>query len=293
MRQIRKIALLNSSGERYGLNGELGIYATGLSGLGVTLSPSFADLNYGFFSPVNDALEPQGAIPFTLVFTQNPYKVYMDFVNWISASSSLSIAYNPAGDQEFRRDVTLNSLQKGELTAVGWLEIPCSFACLTPWYLPLPTSLRIEKNNDAEIKAYDYVYSDVLRFGPESASSFSGEVAGAGHIPGSLEISYYGAISNPRIRLSGNISGKTYGICSIATVLEETDRLHFSTKYENSFVKQISATGAETDLLDKLDLLTNPFFHIPVSEPCTISMEAEAEFTGTADMLIYYYFRSV
>lgn len=293
MKQIRKIALLNGAGERYGFNGELGIYATGLAGFGVALNPSFADLNRGFFARVNDELEPQGTLTLTIVFTQNPYKLYKDFVDWISASVVLSIAYNPTGDQEYHRDVIVSSMAKEELTDVGWLEVPCSFYCLTPWYLPSPTSLRIEQSNDAETKVYDYGYSDVLRFGSESAASFSGEVVGAGHIPGSLEISYYGAISNPRIRLSGNISGKTYGICSIAAVLSETDRLHFSTKYENSFVKQISATGVETDLLDKLDLLTNPFFHIPVSEPCTLSMESDTEFTGTADMLVYYYYRSV
>ena len=116
---------------------------------------------------------------------------------------------------------------------------------------------------------------------------------GAGHIPGSLELTYRGSITNPRIRLTGAVSGKAYGLCSVSVLLGATDTLKFSTRYENAYVKKVSASGAETDLLDVLDLSTTPFFHIPVDEPCTISIEADTPFTGYADLLIYYYSRSV
>ena len=42
-----------------------------------------------------------------------------------------------------------------------------------------------------------------------------------------------------------------------------------------------------------LDLSTMPFFHIPVNEPCTLSVEADAAFSGSAELTIYYYYRSV
>ena len=82
-------------------------------------------------------------------------------------------------------------------------------------------------------------------------------------------------------------------ICSVTVVLSEGDQLKLSTRYENSYVKRITAAGVETDLLDVLDLSLTPFFHIPVNEPCTVSIEADSAFTGKADLLIYYYFRSV
>lgn len=293
MRNIRRLALQNAAGQRYGLNGQRGIYASAAAGLGLALSPVFADLSRGFFIPVSDESEPQGTITLTITFTQNPYDTYKAFADWLAAAGTLTLVYNPTGKQEFFRDISVNFLQKGELNAVGWLEIPCSFYCNTPWYLPFPTSLELETEGITESKRYDYRYTEDLAYGSDSSASLSGLISGAGHIPGALTLSYYGSITNPKIRLVGSVSGKTYGVCSVSAVLSSTDMLKFSTKYENSYIKRVSASGTETDLLDVLDLSTEPFFHIPVDEPCIVSMEAAEQFSGKADLLVYYYYRSV
>lgn len=275
------------------MNGEKGVYVTGLTGLGFSLTPTYADLKRGFFVSVSDEAEPQGAVAFTVVFTKNAYKTYDVFVNWLTAAGKLTLVYNPTGVQEYYRDVTINSIQKGELSSVGWLEIPCSFSCNTPWYLPLPTYLSLEHSGVDESKRYDYEYTEALIYGSDSSASLLGTIAGSGHVPGALELAYHGAITNPKIRLVGDISGKTYGICSVTAVLDAADTLLFSTRYEDSYIRKISAEGLETDLLDALDLSTTPFFHIPVDEPCTLSIESDASFTGSANLLIFYYYRSV
>ena len=293
MKNIRKLYFRNAAGQRWGLNGENGAYASDLSGFGLALSPVFADLNRGFFVPVSDEAEPQNSLAFTVTFTRTPYATYQQLVDWLAAAGTITIVYNPTGRQEYFRNVTVNFLQKSELTQVGWLEIPCSFLCSTPWYLPTPTILNLEAGGTDESKRYDYVYSEDLRYGNDSSATLSGTIAGAGHTPGSIELTYYGAIVNPRIRLVGNITGKTYGICSVAITLLPSDVLKLSTRYEESYVKRISAGGQKTDLLDVLDLSTTPFFHIPVNEPCTLSVEADAAFSGSAELTIYYYYRSV
>ena len=293
MKRIRKLYFQNSAGERYGLNGERGVYASSLAGFGLMLSPNYADLSRGFFVPVNDESEPQSTLSFVLTFTRSPYETYMALANWINAAGSITIVYDPSGKQEYCRDITTNFMQKGELTTVGWLEIPCSFFCNTPWYLPMPTTLILEVEGADESKRYTYEYVEELRYGNDSTATFSGTIVGAGHIPGSLELTYYGAITNPKIRLVGNISGRTYGICSVAATLLSSDALKLSTRYENAYVKRIAADGTETDLLDALDLSTTPFFHIPIDEPCTVSVEADSVFSGFADLLVFYYYRSV
>ena len=293
MRQIRKLYFKNAAGEHWGLNGDRGVYASGLSGFGVTLSPNFADLGRGFFVPVSDEAEPQATIPFTLTFTRTPYSTYESFVNWLAAAGTVTLIYNPTGAREYFRDVTISFLQKGELNPVGWLEVPCSYLALTPWYMPTPTSLNLESTGTDKSKRYDYSYTEDLCYGTDSSASLSTTIVGTGHTPGSLVLRFYGAITNPRIRLTGDVTGKTFGICSVDAIMEDHDILEFSTRYENSYVKRIAPGGIETDLLDALDLSTQPFFHIPVNEPCTISIEADAPFTGLADLLIYYYYRSV
>lgn len=293
MNTIRKIYLQNAAGQRYGLNGEKGAYASVLSGFGFSMAPNYADLSRGFFVPVGDENEPQSTLPFTITFTKNPYREYQSFVNWLTAAGTITIVYVPVGAQEYWRDVTVNFVQKGELTKTRWLEVPCSFFCSTPWYLPVPTELALEAGGVDESKRYDYEYTEDLIYGVDSSASLTGTIFGAGHVPGSLELAYHGAIVNPKIRLTGDVSGKTYGICSVTATLIPSDTLKLSTKYENAYVKRVSADGTETDLLDALDLSTTPFFHIPVDEPCTISVEADAAFTGFAELLIYYYYRSV
>lgn len=290
---IRKLHFQNAAGQRWGLNGDRGVYAHDLAGFGFTLSPSFADLSRGFFIAVSDEADPQNTLAFTVTFTRNAYETYESFINWLASAGSVTIVYDSSGRQEFWRDVTVNFFQKGEKTALGWLECPCSFFCNTPWYLPSPTTLDLGTAGKDNRKRYNYRYTKDLRYGQNSSASLAGTIAGAGHIPGALEVTYRGAITNPKIRLVGNISGKTFGVCSVTTVLSSTDILKFSSRYENSYVKRIAAGGVETDLLDALDLSSTPFFHIPVDEPCTVSIEADSAFTGSADLLIYYYYRSV
>ena len=293
MRNIRKLYFQNSKGQRWGLNGDRGVYASNLSGFGLTLSPNFADLGRGFFSPVSDEAEPQNPLAFTMTFTQNPYETYEQLVNWLAAAGTITVVYNPTGKKELCRDVTISFLQKGELDEVGWLPVPASFQPCTPWYMPSPTQLALEGTGTDDSKRYDYEYTENLRYGEDSAASISATIAGGGHVPGALELSFYGAIVNPRIRLTGNISGKTFGVCSISAVLADTDRLMYSSRRNDSYVKKVAADGTETDLLDVLDLSTNQFFHFPVDEPCTISFEADDSFTGFVDLTIYYYYRSV
>ena len=293
MRSIRKLYFQNASGDRRGLNGENGVYCTDLAGFGFSFESVFSNIGQGFF-PVDTAVKDvQSSIPFTLIFTKNAYKAYQDFINWLSAARSLTIVYNPTGDREYFKDIVIDFVQKGELTRVGWLEAPCSLFGVTPWYLPQPTILGIQSSGTDERKRYPYRYTNALTYGMNSSAALSATIAGTGHIPAALELTYYGAARSPKIKLTGNISNKTFGICYIDTALDSADILKLSTKYDNSFVKKISAEGMETDLINNLDLSLTPFFHVPIDEPCTVSIESDDVLSGRADLSVYYYYRSV
>lgn len=293
MRPIRKLSLQNATGERFSLNGENGVYASELEGFGFSLEPDLADLSRGFFQPVSTEFEPKHPVPFTITFTKNAYQTYRWFVDWLFSAGTITLVYQPFGDDEFFRDVTVSYAQKGELTQVSWLEVPCSFLCLTPWYRPTPASMTLEGGGTDTSKRYSYQYTEDLRYGSDSTAALSCDIVPTGHIPSALELSYVGTIVNPQIRLKGRNSGKLYGLCSVAVTLEQTDMLKFSSRYEESFVSKISADGVETDLVDVLDLSTEPFFRIPVDEPCTLSIESDSLLGGAANVLVYYYFRSV
>ena len=293
MRQVRELSLLNAAGRRYALNGQNGVYASNLEGFGFALDPELIDLGRGFFQESDNETEPVHPVPFTITFTRNAYQTYRQFVDWLFSAEKLSLVYKPYGDVEFFRDVTIGDVQKSELTVGRWLEVSCSFRCLGPWYRPEPTVLIREPAEAGDGMRYPYRYTDTLRYRMDSASTLKWTVAGTGHIPGAVELNYSGALLNPRIRLVGNVSGKTYGICSVEAELTATDTLKFSSRYDGASVVKISADGSQRDLLDVLDLKTEPFFRIPVSEPCSLFLESEMPVTGTAELLIYYYYRSV
>lgn len=293
MRPIRKLCFQNAAGDRRGLNGETGVFASSLSGFGFSLSPSFSDLSRGFFPVVKDDNEPQNKLAITITFTKSPYTAFQSFVDWLAASGTLTVVYDPTGSQEYYRDVTVDYIQKGELNQVGWLELLCSFSCKTPWYLPTPTALSVSAGGSKERRRYAYRYTKDLRYGADSTASLRALIAGTGHIPGALTLTVRGALVNPRIALVGNVSGNTYGTCQLAAVLEDSDTLIFSTRYENGFVRCVRGDGTEEDLLDCLELILNPFFHIPVNEPCTLSVRSDASISGRAELLIFYYYRSV
>ncbi len=293
MRSIRKLYFKNAAGDRFDLNGKNGAYAKDLAGFGISLSPSFSNLGRGFFQAVDDTSEPQIPLAFCIVLTRDPYDEYQRLVDWVSAAGTLTIVYDPTGKQEYCRDVTVRFIEKGELNQAGWLELLCSFACTTPWYLPIPTIMRISASAQDSGKRYDYTYGEDLRYGPDSVASMSAVIANSGHVPGALRLTFRGAVTNPQLRLVGNVSGRTIGMCDLSVALTDTDTLEFSSQYDNSYVKKISAAGVETDLIDVLDLRLSPFFHIPVDEPCTLSVEADADFSGYAELTAYYYFRSV
>ncbi|MBO7252548.1 MAG: hypothetical protein J6V25_07965 [Oscillospiraceae bacterium] len=293
MKPIRKLYFQNASGQRQGLNGEQGVFASELSGFGFSLAPDFSDLSRGFFSQTDSEKEPQNTLAFTMTFTRSAYTTYERLIDWLAAAGTITIVYNPTGTQEYYRDVTVSYIQKSELTQTAWLECPSSFLCTTPWYMPVPSVVSLIADDINKIKRYTYRYTPDLMYGSGDNSSMAAVIQKGGHIPAALEFSYLGGIDNPVIRLVGKTSGKTHGVCSVKSSFGATETLMLSTRYENSYVKKIHADGREEDLIDAVDLSGNPFFRIPEDEPCEIFLDSESQITGRATLLIYYYFRSV
>lgn len=289
---MRKLYFQNAAGKRIDLNGKSGIYATNLSGFGYTLNHFFADLSSGFFPPVTAEKDPQNTLAFTMVLTDRAYAQHQSLMDWLASAGKLTIVYDPTGKQEYYRDVVVKFVQKGELGAAGWLSLPCSFACTTPWYFPTPATLEVASATEGAGKQYDYTYG-ALRYGPDSDSYMSADLVGRGHIPGALEVTLSGNVGRPRLKLVGRRTGKVIGECSLPIMLEREDRLEYSSRYEDSYVRLVNPDGTVTDLLDQLILDRTPFFRIPVDEPSVLSVEGDTEFHGSAQLKIYYYFRSV
>lgn len=291
MKKIRTVFLQNSRGERYGLNGEHGVYVSDLSGLGLAASPAFAQLDHGFYLPIQTDTVPQAAPSGTLWFTQHPYEEYQRFTGWLASAGALRLIYNPTWTQEYSMDVTINSLQKGELDSVGWLSCPGAFFACSPWYREAGS--RILPETAASVRRYDYTYDADLHYGSGSDASLSAVIPGIGHLPGAFRLQFAGRLTNPVIQLVGSLSGKLYGRCIIPGEIHENERLDYSCKYEDSHAYKLTANGEIADLLDELDLQANPFPKLSLNEPCILSVSSESPISGPAELTVWHYYRSV
>ena len=296
MRRIpRKFYLSSPSGERYGLNGERSVWLTDPSGLGLELSPGFANARNGFFATVLTDDVPQGAVYGTLVFTgASPYDDYRTFLSWaLAAGDGLLLVYEPTPGAEYYRRATLTSLTKGEIEAPGWLRCEATFQALTPWYRP--TQLRFDLASELEEGAmiYPWTYSEDLFYPVGSNGIMRALVTSAGHLPSAMTVEYVGAAENPAIQLVGAQSNRTYARLALSVTLGEGDRLQYSSRYLDTYVRRIGSDGTVEDLVPLVDLADDPWLRIPTSEPAIFLMTAATALPGEAVVRVYDYYWSV
>lgn len=290
---MRKFYFANAAGERWPLQGEKGVFLTDPTGLGVTLAQTYADLQNGFFVGVSSANEPQSAPHATLLFTRPAYSAYRQLINWLAAAGDLELIYCPYGAEEFHRRVDVQAISKGELDEHQFLQTELSLLARSPWFKAQATRLDLASQAEDESMRYDFLYTAELIYGEDATSSLSGTLHPDGHIPAAISVTFYGGAASPSISLTGQLTGKLYGACRISDTLTSGETLLFSTDYLDSHVRKLSAQGVETDLLAKIDLDGEPFFRLPLTEPCTLSIAAQAAISGSADVQVFYYFRSV
>ena len=293
-----RYVLENEKGERKNLTAPEPIYLVAVEGLGIATRRTFGSIGHGFFLLTADEV-PQEPITGDLIYQLGAYENYEVLVNWIAKSKTLYFCYTPL-ETEYRCKVKLNFIQKDRRDSAGWMRAAISFYPLTPWYELFATTAIIETGG-ADSKAYlehdgsyYYTYDDALVYGPESSGDLTRQISPAGHEPSGLLLRFKGAITNPVISLVGN-SGTVYGECHINDTFSSTQTLELCTAPDNSYVRKIDSSGNAIDLmaLSKVDLSFEPYPRAPVDEPCTLTISADEFISGSADVTIFRYYRSV
>ncbi len=298
MPRVRYFALEDArSGARFPLDGSRGVYFSAPEGLGFELDPTMADLRFGFFAPVVEDAEPQGELVGRLEILPPAYETYRTLVDWMARvpSGQLRFIYSPVPAVEVFKLVLPASISKGELDKTRLLLCPCTFRALTPWTRPLATEVAVTGAEEALRYTASLRYDSALRYAGDAAGQMSAMIYPAGHLPGSILLRYTGEISDPRIKLTGAESGTVYGICAVEDSLGASEALELATMREDSHCVKIAADGSEIDLVaaGAVDLSQEPFFSVPVTEPSILTIESTAVISGTAELQVFTYYRSV
>ena len=293
---MRLFHLQNELGSRISLNNETGIFLTEPEGLGLEFGDTFADIGEGFFRMVSKK-HNQRVIGGKLNFIKDPYESYNSFVNWCMAAKDLYFIYNPSG-KEYYIHVEIESMQKTEMNQLGYMEVPIRLKYLSPWYIPYPAQISMigadvvgftfgDSNNDgSRLDGTDV-------FIGSTSEAYASDIEAYGHLPAAVKITFKGIASNPIFKLTGKSTGIEYGKCKINKSFGTETTIELSTMYEDSYIKSIDVLGNEEDLLQYVDLTTDPFFKVPLTEDCVLNITDMDSLSGQVNGRIYYYYRSV
>ena len=112
----------------------------------------------GFFFPTS-SMHRQVDKSGVLVITKSPYETYRNLMNWILTSKSVTIAYQPYGNDWFYQDVHVSEVDKTELKYGGQvLEVPIYFTPLAPFYASTTVNNAISYDLPDYAKKYNYKY---------------------------------------------------------------------------------------------------------------------------------------
>lgn len=287
---FREFKIQNNAGQSYGLNGESGIFLHEPTGLGIKDELKTADLQYGFYHDLKNKSIPAEPITGDLLFiNDSPYALYRTFINFLVRSKQLILSYKPYGTEEFFCRGRFEYLQKEELEETGILRVPVSFMPFTPWYLPRESSLSMRELTGGEMQypfTYDAEETSNLVYASPMVGSYSVELNPSGHLDAALVFTYPGAIENPTLTLRGVNTGTLYGQCDVTA---NVTGFQFSSLYSDSYIKD----GSGNSLLNGVTPGYDPFFRLPLEEPCVLTLTADSTLIESATVKTYYFYRSV
>lgn len=248
---IRRFFLIRADGEQKDLNGADSIWLTDPAGLGVTKTPAYANLNYGFFTTTDDKQDAQEAISFTLNFTGlEPYYDYSKFVDWIFAATGLYIGYQPEGSygDVYTRPVSVKSIAKTELNKVGWLTAAVTLECLAPWTREITLT-----GKSGSILTYNI---------------WSWEATANGQLPAAFRLSYKAKSSRSvnKLELTYALEDEFYQKrISFPTPLQLAagETLRISTAPNDYYIQHINSDGDVLSVMDKISVSDDPLILLP------------------------------
>lgn len=282
---LRRFFLENEYGQKYDMNdAKKSCLLTEPSELGVSFEGNFQQLGNTFIETEKriGQKNPSGVLNF------KKYEQYKNFIDFIQKSSKLKYIYEiplENGYDSYCKDVTIQSIGKTEKEA-GFISCPIVFNGLSLWYKS-DTATYTLNPIEGELR-WDFEWNPI--FSDYSTTKF--DYINKGHVDASLELEIDGNIKNPKIELY--IEGELYQTISIDTQINLNEKLLYSSKENNFFIKKQLENGTEESLfdLDIINFANDNVLRIPPNKSCEIRLSADTEISS-AQVTIYTYFISV
>lgn len=283
---VRQFNLINDKGQTYSLM-DINNYCllTSPTGLGFSYSIQYEQLGSTFVQTLKKI--EQGNISAQINFIN--YQNYRDFVDFIAKSEEIKLQYIiPYKDntKTFYRDIDIQSTSKGEIQPNGFISEQININCKSLWYEKIAQQYEISANSN-EVR-WDFRF-DAYWSGYTVREL---DYINTGHIDASVEIQIDGECINPNILLY--VEGQLYQTISITGTIAEHQKLLYSSKEGDFYIKRQKADGTYENLfsLDYIDFENDNVLRIPPNKDCTIDLTADDDISK-AIITVYVYYISV
>lgn len=278
-------------------------------GLGFSYDRSYAESD-GFYLKLNEVLS-QTPKTGTIVFLgSNPYADYKAFVDWVTASQKLKLAYSTDDVTYYFMDVDVENLEKSEIQLDGTLQCSITMLPTSPIYLIDSTKVEINGELPSNMKRYDYTYA----LDPDAVAPYTekdywytySDTAVAGTItitpqaqlPCCFEIYTNKAVSQPVLTFTdehGNIFGRV-DLSAISFTPQDApnDYLLYSNIPTSAGVTQ-RVSGTVSDITNYLGISPQypSFFTLPAKRTTSVTLSADSLVGVEIEIRVYRYFVSV
>lgn len=286
---MRQFYLVNKDGQRYQLINDFSkAFLWQPSGLGFGIDRDYKESD-GFFFEMNKEVAQTAKSGTLVFFGPDPYPEYKAFMDYITHSEDLKLAYCPKNNWYYV-DIDIESVEKTEIEEDGTLQCSINMLPKTPLYLPYELNIDLSGDLGTSIKQYDYKYDYVY-----SNTAVAGEIEFEipAQMDSGLEITIPGQISSPVMTFyaNGEIIGQI-DLSSISVSLGEYVR--YSSIPLSAGIYMYSG-GSETDITAQIGLSPSypTFFLLPPNKTIKAVLQADILTGTTAALKVYEYFYSV
>ena len=286
---MRQFYLVNKDGQRYQLINDFSkAFLWQPSGLGFGIDRDYKESD-GFFFEMNKEVAQTAKSGTLVFFGPDPYPEYKAFMDYITHSEDLKLAYCPKNNWYYV-DIDIESVEKTEIEEDGTLQCSINMLPKTPLYLPYELNIDLSGDLGTSIKQYDYKYDYVY-----SNTAVAGEIEFEipAQMDSGLEITIPGQISAPVMTFyaNGDIIGQI-DLSSISVSLGEYVR--YSSIPLSAGIYMYSG-GSETDITAQIGLSPSypTFFLLPPNKTIKAVLQADILTGTTAALKVYEYFYSV
>lgn len=283
-KDIRNFYFENEKGNRIDcqkINGGLFLY--NVTGLGYEENIEYEQLGNIFIQ--KDKKITQNVINGELEFYDMTYEEYIEFVNFILASSELKLIYIPktSSRNEYYRDIDVCKIDKSEEDDFNVLKCPITMNCKSLWYKQTTAIYTIEPKEN-EIRwdfAWDSKFTDY--------DTRSLQYINEGHIEAPVLIEVRGHVINPKFELY--VEGQLYQTVTFTVEIKEYEKLLYGTKENDFYINRQKTDGTIESLfsLDVINFENDNVIRLPKNKSCELRITADNEVLNAQVTILTYY----